>query len=258
MSNRIQPQFNLEGKVAIVTGASKGIGESIARGLAEFGAKVVISSRNQEAVDAVADAFKQEGLDAVGIACHVGREDQLKELVEKTVAHYGGVDILVNNAATNPVFGPVEQSTGELFDKIMNVNVRACFLLANLCHPIMKARGGGSIINIASVEGMKPSFGLGLYSVSKAALIMLTKNQAKEWGKDNIRSNAICPGLIKTKFSAALWQNEAVLQQVEKHLPSGRMALPDEMGGLPVFLASEASSYCTGGVYTADGGHMVA
>lgn len=256
--DRIKKQFSLDGKVAIVTGASKGIGESIARGLAEHGAKVIISSRRQEAVDAVAEGFRNDGLEATGIACHVGDQEQVKNLVEQTVAKYGGIDILVNNAATNPTFAPITQADGPLFDKIMDINVKACFLLANICHPIMKSRGGGSVINIASVEGMKPSFGLGLYSVSKAALIMLTKNQAKEWGQDGIRSNAICPGLIQTKFSAALWKNEAVLKQVEEHLPAGRMAQPDEMAGLALLLASDAGAYCTGGVFTADGGHMIA
>ena len=258
LMDRIKKQFNLEGKVAIVTGASKGIGESIARGLAEHGAKVVISSRKQEAVDEVANQFKADGLEATGIACHVGHHDQLEQLVSKTVEQYGGVDILINNAATNPVFGPLSDVDSDIFDKIMNVNVKACMVLANLCFPIMKKRGGGSVINIASVEAMKPSHGLGMYSVSKAALVMLTKSQAKEWGGVGIRSNAICPGLIQTKFSSALWSNEGILNQVEKHLPSGRMAQPDEMAGLALFLSAAASSYCTGGVYTADGGHMIA
>lgn len=255
---RIKNKFNLDGKVAIITGSSKGIGESIARGLAEFGASVVISSRKQEAVDAVAAEFKKDGLEATGIACHVGDKGQLENLVKQTVAIYGGVDILINNAATNPVFGPLSAVDDDVFDKIMNVNVKACMRLANLCYPIMKKRGGGSVINIASVEGLKPSTGLGMYSISKAAVIMLTQSQAKEWGPDGIRSNAICPGLIQTKFSAALWNNEAILNQFEKHLPSKRMAQPDEMAGLAIFLASSASSYTTGAVYTADGGHMVA
>lgn len=255
---KLNQQFDLKGKIAIITGASKGIGERMARGMAEFGAKVVISSRKQEAVDIVAQALRDEGLEATGIACHVGDDEQLKNLVDKTIELYGGVDILINNAATNPVFGPIAETEGEVFDKIMHVNVKAPFKLCNMVYPIMKSRGGGSIINIASVEGMKPSFGLGLYSVSKAALIMLTKNQAKEWGADGIRVNAICPGLVKTKFSAAIWQNDHILNQVEKHLPAGRMAMPDEMAGLAVFLASQAASYCTGSVFTADGGHMIA
>tara|TARA_R110000823_G_scaffold84061_3_gene189295 strand:+ start:65 stop:853 length:789 start_codon:yes stop_codon:yes gene_type:complete len=258
MQTSVKQKFNLKNKVAIVTGASKGIGESIARGLAEYGAKVVISSRNQETVDQVANNLKKEGYDALGIACHVGDEDQLKKLVEETMNAYGGVDILVNNAATNPFYGPLDTMENALFDKIMDINAKAPFHLANLCYPIMKKSGGGSIINIASVEGMKPSVGLGLYSVSKAALIMLTKSQAVEWGKFGIRSNAICPGLIKTKFSSALWQNEKILDQVTRHLPAGRMAVPDEMAGLACFLASDASSYCTGSVFTADGGHMIA
>ncbi|MEM1321501.1 MAG: glucose 1-dehydrogenase [Bacteroidota bacterium] len=257
-STDVKQLFQLDGKVAIITGASKGIGAAMAQGLAAFGAKVVISSRKQEAVDAVANELTQAGLEAIGIACHVGDPEQLQQLVDKTVAQYGGIDILINNAATNPIFGPISEAGGEIFDKIMNVNVKAPFALANLVYPHMKTRGGGSIINISSVEGMKPSFGLGLYSVSKAALLMLTQNQAKEWGTDGIRSNAICPGLIKTKFSAAIWQNETLLKQVEKHLPAGRMAAPDEMTGLAIFLASSASSYCTGSVFTADGGHMIA
>ena len=255
---QIKDKFNLQDKVAIITGASKGIGKSIARGLAEYGAKVVVSSRKQEAVDTVANELKTDGFEATGIACHVGDVAQLENLVEKTKSIYGGVDILINNAATNPVYAPLALMEEPVFDKIMNINVKACHILANLCFPIMKSQGGGSIINIASVEGMKPSVGLGLYSVSKAALIMLTQSQAKEWGVDGIRSNAICPGLIQTKFSSALWQNEAILKTVEKHLPSRRMAQPDEMAGLALFLASDASSYCTGGVYTADGGHMIA
>lgn len=256
-NSRITQRFDISNKVAIVTGASKGIGESIARGLAEYGAKVIISSRKQDAVDAVAKKFKADGLEATGIACHVGDPAQCEQLVAKTVEIYGGVDILINNAATNPTYGPIHKQGSDIFDKVMNINVKAPFQLANLVFPIMKERGGGSIVHIASVEGMKPSEGLGLYSVSKAALIMLTKSQGKEWGRANIRVNAICPGLIQTKFSQALWSNEAILGQVEKHLPSGRMAQPDEMAGLAVFLASDASSYCTGSIFTADGGHMI-
>lgn len=258
MSKQFNDLFSLTGKVAIVTGSSKGIGKSMARGLAEFGAKVIVSSRKQDAVDEVAAEFRADGLEATGIACHVGDEDQLKNLVNKTVETYGGVDILINNAATNPVFGPVTDVPSETFDKIMGVNVKSPFLLSNLCFPIMQERGGGSIIHISSVEGHKPGFGLGIYSVSKAALLMLTKNQAKEWGAAKIRVNAICPGLIKTKFSSAIWKNEAILKQLEAHIPSGRMGQPNEMTGLAVFLASGASSYCTGASFEADGGYLIA
>lgn len=256
--NRVKHKFDLNGKVAIITGSSKGIGEAIARGLAEHGAKVVISSRKQDAVDEVATQFKTDGLEAVGIACHIGKPEQREALVEKTIAHYGGIDILINNAAINPYFGPLEASDDGVFDKIMDVNVKAPWSLSNLVLPSMKSRGGGSIVNIASVEGIHPGFGLGLYSVSKAALIMLTKNQAKEWGKDGVRSNVLCPGLIKTKFSAALWQNEKLLSKLENSIPSGRMGTPEEMAGIAVLLSSEAGAYMTGGVYAADGGYLIA
>jgi NAD(P)-dependent dehydrogenase (short-subunit alcohol dehydrogenase family) len=241
-----------------VTGASKGIGESIARGLAEYGAKVVVSSRSQEAVDQVVDSMRAQGYQAEGVACNVGDEEQRNHLISRTCEVFGGVDILINNAATNPVFGKLAEAEEAAFDKIMDVNLKACFVLSNKCYPIMKTRGGGAILNIASVEGLRPSFGLGMYSISKAALIMLTKSQAKEWGRAGIRSNAICPGLIKTKFSSAIWKDENTLHHFEKQLPSGRMAEPDEMVGLALYLVSDAGSYSTGGVYTADGGYMIA
>lgn len=255
--SEISPLFRLDGKVAIVTGASKGIGAAMARGLAEFGAKVIISSRKQEAVDEVANTFRTAGLEATGIACHVGDTDQLRQLVETTISTYGRIDIIINNAATNPIFCPLEEADAVVFDKIMNVNVRAPFLLSKFAYSHLKKQGG-SIINISSVEGHKPSMGLGLYSTSKGALITLTQSQAKEWGKDGIRANVICPGLIKTKFSAALWQNEAILKHIEGQLPSARIGKPNEMAGLAVFLASDASSYCTGAVFTADGGYLIA
>ncbi len=254
----IQPLFDLSNKVAIITGSSKGIGKSIAKGLAEHGASVIISSRSQEAVDEVAEEFKKEGLEATGIACHIGKADQRENLVQKTIEQYGGVDILVNNAAINPIYGPLEDAEEGVFDKIMDVNVKAPWMLSNLALSSMQKRGGGSIINIASVEALHPGAGLGLYSTSKAALLMLTKNQAKEWGKYGVRANVVCPGLIKTKFSAALWQNEQLLQKIEKTLPSSRMGMPDEMAGIACLLASDAGAYMTGGVYNADGGYMIA
>ncbi|MCH3881019.1 MULTISPECIES: SDR family NAD(P)-dependent oxidoreductase [Tenacibaculum] len=254
----IKEQFNLEGKVAVITGSSKGIGKAIAKGLAENGAQVVISSRSQEACDEVVKEFAKEGLKAVGIACHIGKEDQRKNLIEKTIEAFGRIDILVNNAAINPVFGPIEDVSPEIFDKIMDVNVKAPWALSNLVLPHFKTNKKGSIINIASVESLTPGFGLGIYSTSKAAILMLTKNQAKEWGQHGVTANAICPGLIKTKFSAALWQNEKILGKIEKSLPSARMGMPEEMVGLACLLASDAGNYMTGGVYTADGGYMIA
>lgn len=250
-------KFDLGGKVAIITGSSKGIGRSIARGLAENGAKVVISSRKQEAVEAVAEEFNADGLEAVGIQCHIGDTDQRQSLIARTIDRYGRIDILVNNAAINPYYGPLEGSEEVVFNKIMEVNVKAPWILSNLALPHMKESGGGSIINISSVEGLRPGFGLGLYSTTKAALIMLTKNQAKEWGRFGVRANVLCPGLIKTKFSEGLWSDEKLVNGFTKALPLNRIAVPDEMAGMVLLLASEAGSYMTGGVYLADGGYMI-
>lgn len=249
--------FELDGKVALITGSSKGIGLALAEVLAEYGAKVVVSSRSQDSVDEVAKNLRAKGHTVMAQACHVGDSEQRKILVNKTIETYGGIDILINNAAINPVFKGLESMSEEIYDKMMNVNLKAAFDLSNLCFPYLKDSKGSSIINIASVEGLKPSFGLGLYGVTKAALIMLTQVQAKEWGKYGIRSNAICPGLIQTKFSAALWKNEGLMQEVVKDLPAGRMAQPQELKGLAVYLASNAGSYSTGGIYTVDGGHMI-
>jgi len=250
-------KFDLTGKVAVITGSSKGIGEAIARVFAENGATVIISSRKQEACNKVVGKFRADGLKALAIACNVGSDDDRKTLIEKTIAEMGGVDILVNNAGTNPVFGPVEEATEAVFDQIMNVNVKAPWDLANLCLPSMKQRGGGSIINISSVEGELPEEGLGIYSVSKSALTMLTKSQAKEWGKYGVRVNAICPGLIKTKFSSALWTNEQLMKQIKEASPLGRMGEPDEMAGLALLLASGAGSFITGSIMVADGGFLL-
>ena len=253
----IHSKFDLSGKVAIVTGSSQGIGKSIAQGLAEQGAKVVVSSRKQESVDAVAEEFKADGYEAVGIQCHIGDSQQRQALITKTIEQYGRIDILVNNAAINPYYGPLEGSDEAVFDKIMEVNVKAPWLLSNLALPHMKKNGGGSIINISSVEGLRPGFGLGLYSATKSALIMLTKNQAKEWGRYGVRANVLCPGLIKTKFSQGLWADEKLVSDFTKALPLNRIAAPDEMAGMVMLLASDAGSYMTGGVYVADGGYMI-
>lgn len=246
--------FSLEGKVALITGASKGIGEAIARLYAACGAKVIINSRKQEDLDAVAASIQSNGGICTGIAANAGDIAGCTLLVNETMALYGGIDILVNNAAANPVYGPVVQCEEWAFDKIMDVNVKAPFELGKLVHPIMKQRGGGSVINISSISGLTPDPGLGIYSVSKAALNMLTKVTAKEWGADGIRVNAICPGLIKTKFSEALWQNEKWMSHFVKQLPIARMGTVEEIAGLALFLASNASGYCTGTLFTADGG----
>ncbi|MBY0480708.1 MAG: glucose 1-dehydrogenase [Chitinophagaceae bacterium] len=246
--------FNLKGKVALITGASKGIGEATAKYFAACGARVIINSRKQDDLDKVAESIRNEGGDCIGYAANAGDTTACKELIAKVVASHGGIDILVNNAATNPIFGPVLDCEEWAFDKIMNINVKAPFELGKLAHPIMKARGGGSIINISSVAGIRPDPGLGMYSVSKAALNMLTKVTAREWGVDGIRVNSICPGLIKTKFSEALWQNEKMLQHFVKQTPISRMGSVEEIAALALYLASDASGYSTGSIFTADGG----
>jgi dehydrogenase/reductase SDR family protein 4 len=254
---QISDNFRLDGKVAIVTGASKGIGKFIALALAQMGARVVVSSRKLEAVTAVAEEFKAAGLDATAIACHMGNGEQIKELADATIKTLGGIDIIVNNAATNPVFGPIQQAGDDAFDKIMDVNVRGPLKLANYAYQSMKSRGGGSVINISSIEGITPGPGLGLYSVSKASLIQLTKVLAREWGSDNIRANAICPGLVQTKFSEALTSNEQILKLVMMKQALPMLAQPEDIAGLSLFLASDASKFITGAVISADGGYTV-
>ena len=249
--------FRLDGKIALVSGASKGIGETMARGLAEFGAKVVVSSRKQEAVDAVAAQFKADGLEATGIAANMGSIPDIQALLDKTVEVYGSLDIIVNNAAANPVFGPVQDTDERAFDKIIDVNLKGPFELCKRAHPIMQKRGGGSIINISSIGGLKPESGIGIYSVSKAAIISLTQAMAQDWGADGIRVNAICPGLIKTKFSEALWQDQQIHDQFVNRIPLGRIGEPRDIAGLAVYLASDASAYCSGGFYMVDGGYSV-
>ena len=253
----IRDRFRLDGKIAVVTGASKGIGEAIARGLAEFGAHVVVSSRKQEAVEAVTTSIRADGFEASALACHMGDVDAIHAFVDRVADEHGGIDIIVNNAAANPVFGPVEDTGSDAFDKIFDVNLRGPFELCKRALPVMRARGGGSIINIASIGGLNPEPGIGMYSVSKAALINLTQTFAKEWGPDGVRANAICPGFIQTKFSQVMWGNDALLNELETRLPLGRIGQAEEMAGLAVFLASDAASYCTGGVYLADGGYML-
>jgi len=191
---RIQPLFQLDGKVALITGASKGIGEAMARGLAEFGAKVVVSSRKQEAVDAVAEAFRTDGLEATGIAANIGNIEQAHALVDKTVAAYGGLDIVINNAAANPVFGPIQQTEERAFDKIIDVNLKGPFELCKKAYPILKERGGGSIINISSIGGLTPESGIGIYSVSKAGINNLTKAMAQDWGSASCHSRDCAGG----------------------------------------------------------------
>ena len=249
--------FELHGRVAVVTAASKGIGRAIARLLGRQGAAVVVSSRRQEAVDLTVSSFREEGIEASAIAAHMGDPIQVEGLVRHAIQRYGGIDIVVNNAAINPVFGPILQTDDAVFDKIMQVNVKGPMQLARLAHASMKARGGGSVVNISSIEGLTPGHGLGLYSISKASLIAATRVMAREWGTDGIRVNAICPGLVETKFSEALTGNEKILKMVLAKQSLPQVATPEDISGLALFLASDASSFCTGGVFTADGGYTI-
>ena len=251
------PSQRFAGKVALITGATRGIGLAIASGLAREGARLIVSSRKADAVQAVEKGIRDAGGDVIGVPAHVGRADDVEMLAQRALAAYGAVDILVNNAATNPVFGPVEDTNADVFDKIMAVNVKGPFELAKRLRPSMKERGGGAIVNISSVGGVSPEDHLGIYSVSKAALISLTRVMAKEWGKDGIRANAICPGLIQTHFSSALWQNEALTQRWIDSSPVARMGQPDDVAAMALFLSSNESSFCTGGVYMVDGGYTI-
>ena len=247
--------FRLDNKVALVTGASKGIGAAMARGLAGFGARVALCSRKQEAVDRLAAEFNSQGLDAAGFAANVGNLDEIEALVTAVTTAYGGIDILINNAAANPVFGPIQNTDQRAFDKIIDVNLQGPFELARRVFPLMRERGGGSIINVSSIGGLRPEANIGIYSVSKAAIINLTMAMAQDWGGDGVRVNAICPGLIKTRFSEALWQDDATLERFVKRIPLGRIGEAEDLAGLAVFLASDASAYCSGGVFTIDGGY---
>jgi dehydrogenase/reductase SDR family protein 4 len=251
----ISQRFRLDGKVALITGASKGIGAAMARGLAESGAQVVLCSRKQDAIDAVAQALRDDGLDAFGIAANMGNLDDIHALVEQTVDRYRGIDIIINSAAANPIYGPLQNTDMGAFDKIIDVNLKGPFELCKTAYPILKQRGGGSIIHISSIGGLRPEAGIGIYSVSKAAIINLTRAMAQDWGADNIRVNAICPGLIKTRFSEALWKDPATQERFVSQIPLGRIGEPEDLAGLAVYLASDASAYCSGGIYMVDGGY---
>jgi NAD(P)-dependent dehydrogenase (short-subunit alcohol dehydrogenase family) len=253
---RPDPRFDLTGKVALITGATRGIGRAIAFALGRAGATVVVSSRKADAVDATRAALEADGIAAHGFAANVGRLDEARALMSFTASEVGGVDVLVNNAAVSPLYGPLTSMTESAFDKIMAVNVKAPWELGCRALPLMAARGGGAIVNLSSVDGIRPDHDLGIYSASKAALINLTKAMALEWGAQNVRANAICPGLIKTDFSAAMWNDNAAVAAQLARQPLPRLGTPEDVASLALFLASDAGSYCTGGVYLVDGGWL--
>ena len=250
--------FTLAGKVAIVTGASRGIGEGIARIYAQAGAKVVLASRKLDGLTAVAEAIKAEGGEAIALAAHMGDSEAIKRLVQGTVDSYGGVDIIVNNAATNPHFGPLLTSEESMWDKTLDVNLRGYFRLIRETVPTMIQRGGGKIINMTSIAGLMPSPGMALYGITKAAVIAMTRSLAVELAPNNIQVNAIAPGFIKTRFSEAIWGNEQIKKLVVEHTPAGRIADVEEILGMALYLASPASNFMTGQAIVVDGGLTLA
>ncbi len=248
--------FDLTGKVAVVTGASRGIGRAIAERLAEHGARVVVSSRKADACEVVADAIRSRGGEAMATACHIGRKEDLQSLVEATRQRWDHIDVLVCNAATNPYFGPAAGMSDEAYDRVMNTNVRSNFWLCNMVAPQMAERGGGSIIIVSSIGGFQGSDVIGVYCLSKAADMQLARNLAVEWGAKNVRANCIAPGLIRTDFARALWENPAILEQSVANTALRRIGEPDEIAGAAVFLASPAGRYTTGQTIIVDGGRL--
>jgi len=246
--------FDLTGKVAIVTGSSRGIGKAIAEALARAGAKVVVSSRKAEACEPVAAALREEKLEAVAIPCHIGRREDVDALVAKTREQWGQIDVLLCNAAINPYYGPMTGLTDEAFDKVMATNVRSNLWLANLVRPEMAARRDGAIIIVSSIGGLRGTNTLGIYAISKAADMQLARNLAVEWGPDNIRVNCIAPGLVRTDFARALWDNPRLLETTEQRTPLRRIGEPDDIAGAAVFLASRAGNWITGQTIVIDGG----
>ncbi len=247
-------RFDLTGRVALITGASRGIGSAIATALVEQGAQVVLSSRKQADLDEEAariNAIHPER--ATAIAAHAGRQEDLERLVESVMKTHAHIDILVNNAATNPYFGPVIATELPAWDKTFEVNLRGVFILTKLVYEAWMEAHGGTIVNVASVGGLRPGVGLGAYNVTKAGLIMLTRQLARELG-GKVRVNAVAPGLIKTRFAEGLWSNEAILDRVLASNPMGRIGVPDEIAGVVAFLASDAASYVNGETIAIDGG----
>jgi NAD(P)-dependent dehydrogenase (short-subunit alcohol dehydrogenase family) len=248
--------FDLSGKVALITGASRGIGEAIARLLAAYGARVIVSSRKIDGCEAVAASIREQGGDATAMACHVGEMAQIEQIFGDIQQKFGRLDILVNNAAANPYFGHILDTDLAAYDKTVDVNIRGYFFMSIAAGKMMKEQGGGVILNTASVNGISPGAMQGIYSITKAAVISMTKAFAKECGPLNIRVNALLPGLTETKFASALTSNEKILKTALRQIPLGRTAQPEEMAGTVLYLVSDASSYTTGTTITVDGGYL--
>lgn len=250
--------FDLTGKVAIVTGSSRGIGRSIAEAMAAFGAKVVVSSRKPQACEEVRDAIVAKGGQAIVVPCNIGSKEELLRLVEETNKAYGAIDILVCNAAVNPHFGPSQDIPDSAFDKVMTSNVRSNHWLCQMTIPSMAERGGGSVIIVSSIGGLKGSALLGAYGISKAADMQMARNLAVEWGPRNVRVNCIAPGLVRTDFARALWEDPAIYEKTVRSYPLRRIGEPQEIAGAAVFLASAAGSFTTGQTVVVDGGATIA
>lgn len=246
MMRRVHNQPRLEGKVAIVTASTEGIGFAIAKRLAQDGAKVVISSRKEKNVCSAVEQLKDLGLDVAGTTCHVGKSEDRQKVIDLAVTQYGGLDILVSNAAVNPFFGRILDCPEDMWDKIFDINVKTAFLLFKECVPLMEERGGGAAIFISSIGGFQPLPFLGPYSVSKTALLGLTKCLANEVAADNIRVNCVAPGLVKTKFASALTDNDNIADKVLENIPLNRFGVSDDIGGIVSFLASQDAAYITG------------
>ncbi|MBI3707398.1 MAG: SDR family oxidoreductase [Proteobacteria bacterium] len=250
--------FDLTGKVALITGSSRGIGKAIAEAMAEAGARVVISSRKAEICQTVARELKERGLDAIAVPCNVSSKEELQRLVDATIARWERIDILVCNAATNPVFGPASQVPDSAFDKVMGTNVRSTFWLCNMVIPQMAARRDGAVILLASIAGLKGNGVIGTYGISKAAEMQLARNLAVEWGPHNVRVNSIAPGVVKTDFARALWEDPERRERTEARAPLRRIGEPRDIAGIAVFLAAAAGAFVTGQVIVADGGATIA
>ena len=248
--------FDLTGKIALVTGASRGIGEAIARLLAAHGAHVIVSSRKINACQAVADSIVAEGGKASAYPCHVGEMAQIAAIFAHIKDEYGRIDILVNNAAANPYYGHILDTDEAAYNKTVDVNIRGYFFMSTAAGKMMREQGGGVILNTASVNGVTPGDKQGIYSITKAAVISMTKAFAKECGPLNIRVNALLPGLTDTKFASALTSNDAILKTALHTIPLGRVASPDEMAGTVLYLVSDAASYTTGSCVIVDGGML--
>jgi len=250
--------FDMKGKVAIVTGSSRGIGRAIAEAFAEAGAKVVISSRKAEACEEVAKGIRDKGGEAIVIPAHIGSTEDMQNLVDKTIAEWGQIDILVPNAAINPVYGPMNDLDDAVFDKMLITNVRVINTLCKMVLPGMAERGGGTVVVISSVAAIKGSTTLGAYGVTKAADAAIVRALALEWGPKNIRVNAIGPGLVKTDFAKALWTDPGRMERINNQNPLRRMGKPEEIAGTALWLATPASGYVTGQLIIADGGQSIA